>query len=99
LARQAARQAGLRRVLWCPQAGPSGTGIGFIDPMGENCIAVAPGANWRLGTADVIAGGARIAAAQLVTAQFEIPDAPILAAFGLARAHGVRTLLNPSPWR
>jgi len=37
--------------------------------------------------------------ANLVCAQFEIPDAPILEAFQQARQYRIKTLLNPSPWR
>ncbi len=77
----------------------TGGGVGFIDAEGENCLAVHPGANLALSEAEVGASAREIAAARLVTAQFEIADAPIAAAFRLAREAGVRTLLNPSPFR
>jgi ribokinase len=78
---------------------PTGQGVGLIDPRGDNCIAVYPGANALLQPAHVAAAASAIAAAGLVCAQFEIPEPPILAAFELARRHGVPTLLNAAPYR
>lgn len=78
---------------------PTGQGVGLIDPRGDNCIAVYPGANALLGAAHVAAAAPAIARAGLVCAQFECPDPPILAAFALARRHGVPTLLNAAPYR
>lgn len=77
----------------------TGGGVGFIDAHGENCLAVHPGANLALSAPDIVALSAAICRAGLVTAQFEIADAPIAEAFRLARAAGIRTLLNPSPFR
>lgn len=78
---------------------PSGHGIGFVDDQGNNCIAVYPGANGLLGPAEVSAAAAAIAAADLVCAQMEIPEAAIMAAFAAARHAGVATLLNAAPYR
>ena len=80
-------------------ATPTGAGIGFVRSDGENCLAVFPGANRALSAADVAAAAAAVTAAPIVVAQFEIDEAPILAAFTLARAAGHATLLNPSPFR
>ncbi|BCB21074.1 PfkB family carbohydrate kinase [Bosea sp. ANAM02] len=80
-------------------AGHTGSGIGFTDATGETCLAVASGANLALTAAHVKERGQAITEAALVTAQFEIGDAPIAAAFQLARQAGVPTLLNPSPYR
>ncbi len=77
----------------------SGFGVGFIAPGGENFLAVYPGANALLDASHVAQAAVAIAAADLVCAQFEIPETPILAAFSHARKLGIRTLLNPSPWR
>lgn len=78
---------------------PTGQGVGLIDPRGDNCIAVYPGANALLEPAHVEAAAAAIAGAGLVCAQFECPHPPIVAAFALARRHGVPTLLNAAPYR
>lgn len=79
--------------------GSTGSGIGFTDASGETCLAIAPGANLALTAEHVGERASAIAAAGLVTAQFEIGDAPIEAAFRLARQAGVPTSLNPSPFR
>ncbi|WP_439497853.1 PfkB family carbohydrate kinase [Bosea sp. (in: a-proteobacteria)] len=80
-------------------SGATGGGIGFTDASGENCLAVNPGANLSLGVEDVREMSEAIRRADLVVAQFEIGDAPIAEAFARARQAGVRTLLNPSPFR
>jgi ribokinase len=77
----------------------TGGGVGFIDARGENCLAVHAGANLSLSALEVGEAAQAIAQSALVTAQFEIADAPIAEAFRLARQAGVRTLLNPSPFR
>jgi ribokinase len=63
-------------------------------------IAVYPGANALLSARrDRARRSPRIAASSAVVTQFEIGDGPIAAAFAAARRHGVRTILNPSPYR
>lgn len=79
--------------------GSSGTGVGLIDARGENMIAVYPGANALLSAEEIAQAEPRIASSSAVVTQFEIGDAPIAAAFAKARKHGVRTILNPSPYR
>lgn len=77
----------------------TGCGVGFTDLTGENCIAVHLGANAWVSAADVEARRSAIHAADMVVAQFEVPDAAIRAAFEIARDRGCPTLLNPSPYR
>lgn len=79
--------------------GQSGFGAGFIAPNGENFLAVFPGANALLDASHVARTVTALSAANMVCAQFEIPEAPIVAAFNYAKKLGIRTLLNPSPWR
>jgi ribokinase len=79
--------------------GKTGSGVGFTDARGETCLAVDAGVNLALAADHVRAVAARIGAAAMVMAQFEIGDAPIREAFALAAAAGVATLLNPSPFR
>jgi ribokinase len=99
LAAPAFATAGLAQTVLLRKTGPTGAGIGFIDRAGETCLAIHPGANEQLGAADIAAAAPRIANASLLLAQFEIPDAPIAAAFAVARRAGGLTLLNPSPFR
>jgi ribokinase len=74
---------------------PTGTALIFVDERGENAIAVSPGANEELATADVPARA--IAAAQVVVASLEAPLVSIETAFRLARGSDVRTVLNAAP--
>ena len=77
----------------------SGFGVGLVSSHGENMIVIYPGANHLLNAQHIYQATARIQASQLVCAQFELLDEPIMAAFTLAKQAGVKTLLNPSPWR
>jgi ribokinase len=95
----ALERAGLPPSMLVRLAGHTGSGVGFTDAHGETCLAVASGANLALSADHVRQRARAIADAALVTAQFEIGDAPIEAAFALARQAGVATLLNPSPYR
>ncbi|MFD1704016.1 PfkB family carbohydrate kinase [Methylopila henanensis] len=99
LAEPAFRRAGLDLAMLRRKSAPTGGGVGFIAANGENCLAVAPGANEALGAEDVRPLENAIGAADLCLAQFEIADGPIAEAFAIARAAGRPTLLNPSPYR
>nr|WP_246329431.1 ribokinase [Chthonobacter rhizosphaerae] len=99
LAEKALAEEGLPARILVQYPTQTGAGIGFVTTGGEDCLAVFPGANSFLSEQDVVSAAPRLSAADLVLAQFEIEDGPIVAAFRLARAAGVRTLLNPSPYR
>jgi ribokinase len=75
---------------------PSGTALITVSPDGENAIVVAPGANsWvRVGAAQA----ERIAVADVVLAQLEIPLDTVLAA-ARARRAGALLVLNAAPSR
>lgn len=77
----------------------SGFGVGLVANDGSNVIAVYAGANAHLTAQHIQAAQPAITAASLVGAQLEIPDAPIIEAFRLARQAQVSTLLMLSPWR
>ncbi len=99
LAYSAFAQAGLSAAMLRQVGAKTGSGIGFTDSRGENCLAVCPGANLLLSAQDIRSVEQAVRGAGLVLAQFEIGDEPILEAFALAHDAGVRTLLNPSPFR
>ncbi len=80
-------------------AAQSGYGAGMIADDGHNAIAVFPGPNLLLGASHADQAEAAIAAAALVYGQFETSVPAVQRAFELARRHGVRTVLNPSPWQ
>jgi ribokinase len=75
------------------------TGIAMIssDDKGENCIALAPGANQSLSCEHLDSAQALIAEAGMVVCQLESPLTTILHAMQLAQRHHVPFLLNPSP--
>ncbi|HKK23858.1 MAG TPA: PfkB family carbohydrate kinase, partial [Pseudohaliea sp.] len=78
---------------------PSGVAQILVDEHGENCIAVAPGANARLDPGDLDAAAAHFAAGNLVLLQLETPLDTVRAALARARAAGCTTVLNPAPAR
>jgi ribokinase len=76
-----------------------GTGSAFIllDEAGQNSILVYGGSNQQIKAAEVEAREAEIAKADFLVTQFETPQAATLAAFKIAKQHGVTTILNPAP--
>ena len=75
----------------------NGTALILGYPDGDNSIAIYPGAGSGLDALQVEQARDTIAGARWVMASCEVPLAATQAAFALARAHGVRTLLNPAP--
>ena len=75
------------------------TGVAAIvvDDAARNCILVVPGANGALSPDDVEAAKSVIEAADFLLGQLEVPLDTIVAAFHVARAAKVRTILNPAP--
>jgi ribokinase len=78
----------------------SGVALIFVArKSGENCIAVASGANGRLSRADVRKAKKAITEANILLLQLETPLATVQAAATLAAKAGVRVILNPAPAR
>ena len=79
----------------------SATGVALIlvDAGGENCIAVAGGANAALTPEDVDAALDALlpTPADVVLVGHEIPPSSALAALRRGRSAGARTILNPAP--
>ncbi len=75
----------------------SGVAPIFVDDSAQNFIVIVPGANLGLSPADVENAAAAIRAAALLICQLEVPLETTLAAFRVAKAAGVRTILNPAP--
>lgn len=69
----------------------------LVEPGGENRIVVVPGALSCLTPGHVDSFSDRIAAADVCVVQLEIPVWTALYALEVARAAGVRTILNPAP--
>ncbi len=75
----------------------SGVALILVSDSGENCIAVAPGANSALSADYLEAKPQLFAAAGIVLLQLETPLTTIAAAVELASDAGVRCILNPAP--
>jgi ribokinase len=76
------------------------TGAAYIfieEATGNNAIIVAPGAAGRVSVADVEAKRGLIESAAVFVTQLEQPIPAARRALEIARAAGVRTILNPAP--
>ena len=83
-------------IVWDPVA-PSGVALILVNQQGENIIAVAPGANGNLSSADVKAAEVAFEAADVILTQLEVPMEAIQTTIDLAQKHHVRVILNPAP--
>jgi ribokinase len=77
----------------------TGTALIMIDAGGENCISVAPGANYRLTPAHVDRAREVIETASVVVAQCEIPAETLEHVIDLGSRLGKRVMLNLAPAR
>lgn len=71
----------------------------IVDDDARNCILVVPGANQSLTAENVRHASAALHVADVLLCQLEVPLDAVLEAFRLARAAGVKTVLNPAPAR
>jgi ribokinase len=78
---------------------PTMVGFILVEPDGENRIVIAPGALDELDADAVRTFEDEIAAADVLVVSMEIPEAAVVEALRLGRAHGTMTLLNPAPAR
>jgi ribokinase len=69
----------------------------LVERSGDNRIVIVPGALSTLTPTHVDAFAAQIQAADVLLVQLEIPIETALHAVEVARAEGVRTVLNPAP--
>jgi ribokinase len=78
---------------------PTGTALIFVDRNGENCIAVAPGANNYLSKNIIDQAEELIKDTDLILLQLEIPYETIQHICKLAARYQKRIILNPAPAR
>jgi ribokinase len=84
----------------CQESGtPTGTALIMVDSSGENCISVAPGANYRLTRAHVDRAREVIAAASVVVTQCEIPVETLEYVIDMGARLGKTVMLNLAPAR
>jgi ribokinase len=77
----------------------TGTALIAVDRAAENSIVVAAGANGELKPKAIRARRGRIAGADILLLQFEVPMATVIEAVRIANRAGVPVALNPSPLR
>ena len=92
----AARGIDTSRVLTTPGVS-SGVAPIFVESSGQNRIWVVKGANDRLSPADVDAAAVVLDGADFLVLQLEVPLETVYHALRFARAHGIRSILNPAP--
>ena len=76
---------------------PTGTALIFVADDGENCIAVAPGANGEILPEDIDAVADVFSEASWLLLQLEVPLQTVYHAVDVAFAKGIRVILNPAP--
>jgi ribokinase len=76
---------------------PSGAALILVGSGGQNMIAVAPGANGRVGDEEVQALVEGLGSGDVVVMQLEIPLPAVVSAAEQARLAGARVLLNAAP--
>ena len=89
-------------VAFVRRSADAPTGVGFIvveAKSGQNSIAIDPGANEFLGTADVSKAAGAFKSASVVLTQLEIPVEAAEQALKSGRAVGAIAILNPAPVR
>lgn len=79
------------------QTHSSGVAPIFVDDNANNVIVIIAGANGALSPSNVEAARAVILASNVLVCQLEVPIETTQAAFRLAKAAGVITILNPAP--
>lgn len=82
--------------VFIDEEAPSGTALIMVNEQGENCIAVAPGANANLLPSD-IKKVTNINRAEIILMQLEIPIETITAVIKNAKANKQKVILNPAP--
>ncbi|HUS94076.1 MAG TPA: ribokinase [Patescibacteria group bacterium] len=75
----------------------SGVALIEVDDAAENNIIVIPGANGRVGQADLLHLITALSQAKLLLLQLEIPLEVVIAAAHLANERGVKVILDPAP--
>jgi ribokinase len=76
---------------------PTGAALILVERSGQNMIAVAPGANSTVGSADVERAAACLESSSLLLLQLEVPVPAVEAAIRAARRVGARVILNAAP--
>lgn len=76
---------------------PSGVALITVDSNGENCIAVAQGANGTLSIDDISKAKTVLESASIILIQLEIPIETVEYVASIAESRRVKLVLNPAP--
>ena len=76
---------------------PTGTATIVVNPQGENCIVVVPGANSNLTPEDIIQFEHEFSHFDMMLLQLESPIETVITAASLAQNNGIKVILNPAP--
>ncbi len=76
---------------------PSGVALINVDDNGENCIAVASGANAYLTVEDLVLAAPCLEKANIILMQLEIPIETVAYVTSVAASLGKKVILNPAP--
>ncbi len=77
------------------------TGVALITllPGGENAIIVAPGANDTVMPSDIQENRSMLTRSDILLVQLELPVETVFEALRIAKAAGVKTILDPAPYK
>jgi ribokinase len=90
---------GVDCALLRDDAAPTGAALVVVDESAENLIVVRGGANDAVAAADLAGLVQELRPGDVVSLQFELPDAVVQEALAQASRAGATSILNPSPWR
>ena len=75
----------------------SGLAVVAVEDSGQNSILVVPGANGRVTIETLREHEHRIASSEILLCQLELPIETVIRGIEVAKANGVRVILNPAP--
>jgi ribokinase len=87
------------RYVFKESAAATGSALIMLDKIGNNCISVAPGANFCLTPGHVERAQEEFLKADLIVLQMEIPFETNAFVFDQAKRHGKKVLFNLAPAR
>nr|MCU0363159.1 PfkB family carbohydrate kinase [Bacteroidales bacterium] len=84
-------------LVFRDETAATGSALIMIDSMGNNCISVAPGANFRLMPENIDTAVDAIKSADIIVLQMEIPFETISHIISLAHDYGKKVIFNLAP--
>lgn len=87
------------QFVFMDEKASTGIALILVDANGENCISVAPGANYMLSLEHIRKTESIIKEAEIILLQLEIPIESVLFAIELAHTYKTRVIMNLAPAR